>query len=77
MGGEAEVAQIPARCSSFDGSRRRDPVLRACPVPGWEMAGGHSRRVPARKAIVGVGHNWRGGQACGQGYGAGTAWTSH
>src|ERR1017187_2241254 len=43
--------------------------LWSCPGPGWEVAGGQSRHVPARSAIAGAGHNWRGGQACGQGDG--------
>ena len=69
IGGEAEATQIPARCSSFDGSLRRDPVLRACPAPGWQVGGGHSRHVPARGAIAAVGHNWPGGRPWGKGYG--------
>ena len=43
MGGEAEVAQIPARCSSFDGSRRRDPVTG---LPGAWLGGGGRPQPP-------------------------------
>ena len=45
------------------------PCLRAYPAPGWQVGGGHSRHVPARGAIAGVGHNWPGGHPWGKGYG--------
>jgi phosphatidylinositol dimannoside acyltransferase len=55
------------RSAGYDG-RTVSAVL---PSADWEVAGGPSGPIPARAASPGVGHNRRGGQTCGQGYGVG------
>ena len=72
IGGEAEATQISARCSSFDGSRRKNSGYGvARPVGRWRAAvaamsrSGGALRVPATT----------GGEA--RLTGGGTAWISH
>jgi Acyl-CoA dehydrogenase, N-terminal domain len=52
-------------------STARDGGTLSTGLPGARLAGGggHSRHVPARGAIAGVGHNWPGGHPWGKGYG--------
>jgi hypothetical protein len=72
IGGEAEATQIPARCSSFDGSRRRDCAygLALGPAGRWRAARAAMSRLgaPLRVPVT------TGGEA--RLAGRGTAWIS-
>ena len=73
VGGEAEVAQIPAGCSSFDGSRRRDPVYGLA-----QRLVGRWRAATAAMSPLG-GPLWVSATTGPEARlaGRGTAWTSH